>query len=179
MALKDEYIDEIQGSELQTYNKERVIIICHVSYCRIQGRYGCDGKQTCLYNIRIQIGDKIYILPEEKYSFYNTDCFDKFVGCDIKFVATINVTQYKDEYYIDILRPSKISKISVNENNVMVTYFTRYQETFIYDDTNKELPMRFYELTQEMDKYKVGHGKYYSMSLEDAYESNYGRINVR
>lgn len=179
IALKDEYVDSIQGEKLYLYNKQRVTILCHVSYCHMMGRYGCDVKETILHDIEIKINEEIYKLSEEEYSFYNTDCFDKFVGCDVTFISTINVTQYDHEYYIDILRPSKISKTSLTENEVRVTYFTRYTETFIYNNLSEDLPWYFYKRIQEMDKYKVGHGRYFTMTLEEAYECNYGRINVR
>lgn len=179
IALKDEYIDSIQGEKLYLYNKQRVTILCHVSYCRIYECLGQNNKETILRNIEIKIGDEIYKLPEEEYRFDKADCFDEFVGCDIKFMATLNVTLFDNEYYIDILRPSKISKVSLNKNEVMVTHFTRATETFIYSNIKKELPMMFYDKVKHMDKYKVGHGRYFTMTLQEAYECNYGRINVR
>lgn len=179
IALKDEYIDKLQGEKLQLYNKQRVTIFCHVSYCRMIGRYGCGGKETILHDIKIEINNETFSLPEEEYLFYNTDCFDKFVGCDVKFTATSVITRYDDEYYIDILRPSKISKVSLVNNEVTVTYFTRYTETFIYNSLSNELPAYFYERIREMDKHKVGGGRYFTMTIQEAYECDYGRINVK
>lgn len=179
IALKDEYIDKFQGEKLQLYNKKRVTVSCHVSYCRIYHCLGQNNKETILHNVKIKIGDEIYKLPEEEYKFDKTDCFDEFVGCDVEFVATINITMFDDEYYIDILRPSKILEISLKENEAVVTHFTRATETFMYSNINKELPTFFYDKIKNMDKYKVGHGRYFTMTLEEAYECNYGRINVR
>lgn len=179
MALKDEYIDNIQGEKLQIYNKQRVIVSCHISYCRIYECLGQNNKEILLHNVRIKVGEEIFKLPENEYYFYKSDCFDKFVGCDIEFMATINVTKFEGEYYIDILRTSKISKVFSNTNEAVVTHFTRATETFIYDNLTKELPTYFYGKIQDVDKYKnnVGHGRYFTMTLEEAYESNYGKIN--